>query len=93
MGRRTLPMLFGETLHAATSPCSCSSSPPSSTPCCTRRYHSGLPVLGCDLALTASCWTVAYRVLHLSGRHADHKTYMGYTYIYCLVLGSGILVF
>ncbi|MFE6691760.1 UbiA family prenyltransferase [Streptomyces sp. NPDC057743] len=92
-GRRTLPMIFGETATRRYFAVLLFIFPGLIHTLLYAPLPFGVPVILCDLAVTASCWTVAYRVVRLSGRYSDHKTYMGYTYIYCLVLGSGILVF
>ena len=92
-GRRTLPVIFGERATRRYLAVLLILFPAALHFLLYAPLSFGAPVVVCDLAVTISCWTVAWRVLYLSGRRADHTTYMGYTYIYCLLLGSGILVF
>ncbi|MEU7024085.1 UbiA family prenyltransferase [Streptomyces sp. NPDC046203] len=92
-GRRTLPLLFGEEATRRYLSVFLFLVPAVLWLTLYAPLPSGPRVAVCGLAVTAACWTIAWRVRHRRGRRADHTTYMGYTYIYCLILASGMLVF
>lgn len=92
-GRRTFPLVFGE-------------SPTRWLVCAAfvgvvPMLHFGLlqqagvdaGMLLCDAILAALCLTIAWRVLRHTGAHADHRTYMLFTYWYCAILATAIVVF
>lgn len=45
-----------------------------------------------DIGLAIISWSVAARVVFYRSPHADHHTYMLFTYWYCAVLGSAIAI-
>jgi 4-hydroxybenzoate polyprenyltransferase len=51
-----------------------------------------LPGVLSEVGLTLTCVIVAIRTLLLRNKAADHRTYMVFTYWYCFLLASAILV-
>lgn len=49
-------------------------------------------VILCELVIAALDLTIVARLLWYRSRQADHKTYMLYTYWYCFILTSGLIV-
>lgn len=92
-GRRTLPIIFGETATRRYLSALMTALP--IVFLATLYEPEGLTTgtITATLLLTAICWTVSIRVLTRPTARSDHKTYMLYTYVYCTVLASGIMVF
>ncbi|BAZ42305.1 1,4-dihydroxy-2-naphthoate octaprenyltransferase [Calothrix sp. NIES-4101] len=49
-------------------------------------------VLLCDFTLAVLSWAIAARILFCRNPKADHRTYMLFTYWYCLALISAIII-
>ncbi|WP_433761602.1 UbiA family prenyltransferase [Nocardia sp. CA-135398] len=55
--------------------------------------NAPLPAALVGIAAALLSFVIAYRVLRLRDRRADHTTYLLYTYWYCLTLASAVLAF
>jgi 4-hydroxybenzoate polyprenyltransferase len=51
-----------------------------------------IQALVCELGLTVTCVVVAVRTVFMRTREADHRSYMLFTYWYCFLLASAIIV-
>lgn len=91
-GRRTFPLVFGETITRAKLSL-CFGVLPFVT-----HWLVMLPAnyswnsLICEGLLAGLSWVIAYRVWFLRSPQADHRSYMLYTYWFCLVVASAIIV-
>ncbi|MFN6564156.1 MAG: UbiA family prenyltransferase [Nostoc sp. ChiSLP01] len=54
--------------------------------------QSTASTLLCDVVLAVFSWFIAARIVFNRSPQEDHQTYMLFTYWYCLVLGSAIVV-
>jgi hypothetical protein len=55
---------------------------------------TGKPITAaaCTVILVTLGWTIAWRLARLRGAAADHRTYLLYTYLFCYVLLSGVVL-
>ena len=49
--------------------------------------------IGCELLLSAICWLISYRLISFRTAKADHFTYMLFTYWYCFILVTAVILF
>jgi 4-hydroxybenzoate polyprenyltransferase len=93
MKRRTLPVVLGERKTRWITALSISVAVPLVVHFFLMRRHVHAPiVLAWDVGLGLLCLVVAARVLLWRTRRDDHRTYMLYTWWFCLILASGIFV-
>ncbi len=52
-----------------------------------------IQVVLCDALIAGLCWLIAYRVAVLRTTNDDHQTYLLFTYWYCSMLFSALIVF
>lgn len=53
----------------------------------------GLVVMLCGLVLAALCWLIAARIVLCRSQRADHETYLLFTYTYCAILSTAVIIF
>jgi 4-hydroxybenzoate polyprenyltransferase len=92
IGRKTLPMVIGETPSRVILSIGFVSLP--LVIHCILMIPAGntMKVLFCECGLAILCLIIAARIILYRNSQADHHTYMLLTYWYCLVLASAIVV-
>jgi 4-hydroxybenzoate polyprenyltransferase len=91
-GRSTLPMVLGER-RARVLMSLLFLSLPAVVHFALLPEAGSIPALVWEGLLALMCLTVAVRLQVRRSPRADHRTYMLYCYWYCLLLGSGLVVF
>jgi 4-hydroxybenzoate polyprenyltransferase len=92
IGRNTFPMVFGETASRITISLGFVVLPFVTHLVLMVPAGNTLNVWLCDVALALFSWMIAARVMLCRNPQADHHTYILFTYWFCLVLGSAIVV-
>ncbi|GGK63082.1 UbiA family prenyltransferase [Nocardia camponoti] len=86
--RRTLVMILGEPASRALM-CACFAVYPALLYVVLYR-HADLATTLCAIVVAILSEAIAVRILRLSGRRADNRTYVLYTLCYCVILASAI---
>ncbi|RAM52606.1 MAG: hypothetical protein C6Y22_04635 [Hapalosiphonaceae cyanobacterium JJU2] len=92
IGRSTLPMVIGETASRVIVSLGFLLLPVVTHIVLMRPAGNALSVWLCDIGLAVWSWIIAFSVIFYRTPEADHRTYMLFTYWYCLVLVSAIVV-
>ncbi|MEC4818796.1 MAG: UbiA family prenyltransferase [Scytonema sp. PMC 1069.18] len=92
IGRKTFPMVFGATASRVTHSVGFVLLPFVTHIVLMRPAGNTLNVWLCDVALALLSWIIAARVIFYRNPQADHQTYILFTFWFCLVLGSAIVV-
>ncbi|GAA2862177.1 UbiA family prenyltransferase [Streptosporangium fragile] len=91
-GRRTLPLLLGERATRRHLAVGVAVMPILLALILYVPEEDHIAAAACALVLTAVCWTIAWRVVRRRTPADDHQTYLLYTYMFCYVLLSGVVV-
>lgn len=91
-GRRTLPLVWGETLTRALLTIGFSGLPVLLVNWMLRLQGYTLAVLICGASLAVLSWIIAARISLYRTPQADHQTYTLFTLIYCAILASTIVI-
>ena len=93
VGRRTLPLVWGETVTRALLTVGFSALPVLLSDWLLAAGGGfTLPVLVCSISLATLSWMIAVRVSLYRTPQADHRTYVLFTVIYCAILASAATV-
>lgn len=91
-GRRTLPLVWGETLTRALLTVGFGALPVLLVNWMLQLEGYTLAVLICGTCLALLSWIIAARVSLYRTPQADHRTYTLFTLIYCAILASTIII-
>lgn len=92
IGRRTLPLVLGETLTRAVLTLGFGVLPVVLVNWLLQANGRTPAVLVCSVVLTGLSWIIAVRTSIYRTPKADHRTYMLFTLIYCAILASTTVV-
>lgn len=90
--RRTFPIIFGERPSRIFLAVSFALLPLATHFALMAPAGATAPVIVCDILLAAISLTIAARLLALDTPQAHHRSYMLFTYWYCFLLASAIIV-
>jgi 4-hydroxybenzoate polyprenyltransferase len=92
IGRRTFPLVFGEQYTRLFVAVGFWILPLVMHATIVRISAPTVAALVCDVALAAVSVLIAARVLICRSRAADHRTYMAFTYWYCIALATAVVI-
>ncbi|MDZ8051204.1 MAG: UbiA family prenyltransferase [Aulosira sp. ZfuVER01] len=92
IGRNTLPIAFGETASRVILSLGFALLPFATHLLLMMPVGITAKVLLCDMALAVLSLIVAVRIIFYRSPQADHRTYMLFTYWFCLILASAIVI-
>ncbi|OUL20286.1 hypothetical protein BV372_32850 [Nostoc sp. T09] len=92
IGRNTLPIAFGETASRVILSLGFALLPFATHLLLMMPVGITVKVLLCDIGLAVLSLTVAGRIIFYRSPQADHRTYMLFTYWFCLTLASAIII-
>lgn len=93
IGRTTMPIVFGEQLTRIVICIGFVLAPLAVHALLLAPLGLSSRLLVCDVLLALLSFTIAWRVMRMRYRWADHQTYMLFTYWYCALLASAIVAF